>query len=66
MKKGNPFGPFWDNYDIDFNEFKEYSPLSYNTHTLGVRGMWEERYDIIVSGKRHLSLNVLRIRILFV
>lgn len=49
MKEGNPFGPFWDNYDIDFNKFAEYSPLSYNTHAPGVQGMWEERYDTIIS-----------------
>ncbi|XP_011664107.2 GDP-fucose protein O-fucosyltransferase 1 [Strongylocentrotus purpuratus] len=46
MKEGNPFGPFWDNYDIDFNKFAEYSPLSYNTHTPGVRGMWEKKFPV--------------------
>ena len=48
MKEGNPFGPFWDNFDIDFNDFAEYSPLSC-THEPLARGMWEERYDIVVS-----------------
>ena len=43
MKEGNPFGPFWDNFKIDFESYQEYGPLSYNTHMLGVRDSWEKR-----------------------
>ncbi|XP_041481466.1 GDP-fucose protein O-fucosyltransferase 1-like [Lytechinus variegatus] len=46
MKEGNPFGPFWDNHHIDFFEYKEYGPLSYNTHLPNARNMWEAKFPV--------------------
>jgi len=31
-KEGNPFGPFWNTFNIDFDESAFYGPLHYDTH----------------------------------
>ncbi|XP_071479958.1 GDP-fucose protein O-fucosyltransferase 1-like [Diadema antillarum] len=46
MKEGNPFGPFWDNINVDFDNYEEFGPLSYNTHLPAVRAAWEKRFPV--------------------
>ena len=42
-KDGNPFGPFWDTFSIDFNGSEFHRGLSYSTHLESARKQWEKR-----------------------
>jgi len=42
-KDGNPFGPFWDTFNIDFDQSQFYGPLGYNTEHELVAKQWHER-----------------------
>ncbi|XP_033103515.1 GDP-fucose protein O-fucosyltransferase 1-like [Anneissia japonica] len=46
MKEGNPFGPFWDNFNIDFDNYRSYQPLSYSTNQHNIREKWDERFPV--------------------
>lgn len=43
-KDGNPFGPFWDTFDIDFARSEVYGPLYYDVHQAGVAEEWSKKY----------------------
>ena len=45
-KEGNPFGPFWDTFGVDFDGGSEfYGPLNYDVHHQhGMVDRWMERY----------------------
>lgn len=44
-KEGNPFGPFWDEYNIDFVGSEFFGPLNYDTmHALNMVEKWRKRY----------------------
>ncbi|CAH1253802.1 Hypp1248 [Branchiostoma lanceolatum] len=43
-KEGNPFGPFWDNFDVDFVSSELYEGLSYNTEDRGMVDKWNKRF----------------------
>ncbi len=43
-KEGNPFGPFWDEFDIDFVKSETYGPLHYDVHNTKVAADWRERF----------------------
>ncbi|XP_061401462.1 GDP-fucose protein O-fucosyltransferase 1 [Musca vetustissima] len=43
-KEGNPFGPFWDTYDIDFVESEFYGPLHFDVHHSNMPERWNEKY----------------------
>ncbi|KAG8222957.1 hypothetical protein J437_LFUL000252 [Ladona fulva] len=44
-KEGNPFGPFWDTFGIDFVGSEFYGPLHYDVHHSKVAKEWEKRYN---------------------
>lgn len=43
-KEGNPFGPFWDTYNVDFVSSEFYGPLNYDIHYQDMAKKWKEKY----------------------
>ncbi|KAL0273813.1 UNVERIFIED_CONTAM: hypothetical protein PYX00_006398 [Menopon gallinae] len=43
-KEGNPFGPFWDTFNIDFVGSEKYGPLNYDVHHADMGRKWNEKY----------------------
>lgn len=43
-KDGNPFGPFWDTFNIEFDNDEFYSPLSFDTFNKFEMKRWVEKY----------------------
>ncbi|XP_054721063.1 GDP-fucose protein O-fucosyltransferase 1-like [Uloborus diversus] len=43
-KDGNPFGPFWDTFDVDFDESVFYNPLHYDVHYHDTSKRWNKRF----------------------
>ena len=43
-KNGNPFGPFWDTFGVDFVASETYGPLHYDVQATNVADDWNDRY----------------------
>ncbi len=43
-KNGNPFGPFWDTFDVDFVGSETYGPLHYDVYHTKVAQDWNKKY----------------------
>ncbi|XP_013774815.1 GDP-fucose protein O-fucosyltransferase 1-like, partial [Limulus polyphemus] len=43
-KEGNPFGPFWDTFNVDFDDSEFYGPLHYDVHHHQMSKKWNEKY----------------------
>jgi len=43
-KEGNPFGPFWDTFGVEFAHSEFYSPLHYDIHHSNAVEQWQEKY----------------------
>lgn len=43
-KEGNPFGPFWDTFGVDFIASSFYKPLSYDVHYSDQTKEWHRRF----------------------
>ena len=43
-KEGNPFGPFWDTFDVDFTHSEFYGPLNYDVHHQNMASQWNKKY----------------------
>jgi peptide-O-fucosyltransferase len=44
-KEGNPFGPFWDTFSVDFDQSEFYGPLNYDIHHQdNMANRWNEQY----------------------
>ena len=43
-KSGNPFGPFWDTFNVDFVKSVTYGPLHYDIHHTSVALEWEKKF----------------------
>lgn len=46
-KEGNPFGPFWDEFNIDFVDSEFYAPLHYDAwHVPDLVDKWHAKYPV--------------------
>ena len=52
-KSGNPFGPFWDTFDIDFVKSATYGPLHYDVHHTDIAKEWNKKFSGDISLKIH-------------
>lgn len=43
-KEGNPFGPFWDEFSIDFVGSEFFGPLNYDVHHSNMAEKWTSRF----------------------
>ncbi|KAI8427791.1 hypothetical protein MSG28_002197 [Choristoneura fumiferana] len=43
-KSGNPFGPFWDTFNIDFTGSEFYGPLNYDASNTVMVDKWKQKY----------------------
>lgn len=43
-KEGNPFGPFWDTFNIDFSGSEFYGPLHFDVHYSDISERWKNKY----------------------
>ena len=43
-KEGNPFGPFWDTFKVDFVGSEFYGPLHYEVYHSDMTYMWRKKY----------------------
>ncbi|XP_053602469.1 GDP-fucose protein O-fucosyltransferase 1 isoform X2 [Plodia interpunctella] len=44
-KSGNPFGPFWDTFNIEFVGSEFYGPLNYDAHNKDMMKKWRQNYS---------------------
>lgn len=44
-KEGNPFGPYWDKFGIDFDQNAKYGPLGYDMHFGTHKHAWETGFN---------------------
>ena len=43
-KEGNPFGPYWDRFGVDFDTDEFYGPLGYDTTFKNDKEEWNAKY----------------------
>ncbi|XP_077561382.1 GDP-fucose protein O-fucosyltransferase 1-like isoform X2 [Haemaphysalis longicornis] len=43
-KEGNPFGPFWDTFGVEFDASEFYAPLQYDIHHRDMARRWRDTY----------------------
>ncbi|XP_077552460.1 GDP-fucose protein O-fucosyltransferase 1-like [Haemaphysalis longicornis] len=43
-KEGNPFGPFWDTFGVEFDASEFYAPLQYDIHHGDMARRWRDMY----------------------
>eukprot|EP00794_Sanderia_malayensis_P015908 gene15908-17508_t len=46
MKDGNPFGPFWDHFDINFDGYFEHRGILWGSNDESVAKEWLERFPV--------------------
>lgn len=44
MKEGNPFGPFWDHFGINFDGYFDHPGILWNSYRKQVADEWRERF----------------------
>lgn len=60
-KEGNPFGPFWDTFGVDFPNSEYYGPLNYDVHHQNMGVKWSEKYPPKNwPGRYHLLIQLMK------
>lgn len=44
-KEGNPFGPYWEKFNINFDKDESYAPLGYDMSHEEQRDGWNKNYS---------------------
>lgn len=44
-KEGNPFGPFWSTFNVDFVRSEFFGPLNYDVYDTDMSHRWHDRYS---------------------
>jgi peptide-O-fucosyltransferase len=44
-KDGNPFGPYWDNFGIDFDANAKFGPLGYDMDFGNHKSAWVDKFS---------------------
>lgn len=61
-KSGNPFGPFWDTFAIEFVGSEFYGPLNYDAHNTVMIDKWKQKYPandwpvLAFTGKKNVNV----------
>ena len=59
MKEGNPFGPFWDHFGINFDGYFDHPGILWNSYRKQVADEWRERFAVILNNNVIFNYNVI-------
>ncbi|XP_044015725.1 GDP-fucose protein O-fucosyltransferase 1 [Aphidius gifuensis] len=46
-KEGNPFGPFWNTFNVNFTNSEFYGPFHYDVHHTNIANEWKKKYPSV-------------------
>lgn len=46
MKDGNPFGPFWDHFGVEFDSYMDHPGILWGTQNENTMQEWNRRYTL--------------------
>lgn len=46
-KEGNPFGPFWNTFNVNFTNSEFYGPFHYDVYHTNIASQWKNKYPTV-------------------